>query len=115
MTIAEHFDRYIAARLRIDAVKRQLKDLENAAEPDAVFIKEWFRARPEKRSNRGVTYSATTQRRLDVTKARLLLGKKAAEAEREIPVEALGLDKESKAVRDAAGLKPVRGAERATA
>lgn len=116
MTIAERFDRYIAARVRIDALKRQLKDLENEAKPDEAFVKDWFRARPEKRRWRGVQYSATTYRRLDAEKARLLLGAKTKDAEVETTRETLTLDAESKAVRDAgAQLRSLRRTERASA
>lgn len=108
MTISERFDRYVAARVRIDALRRQLKDLENEAKPDEAFVKDWFRARPAKARYRGVQFSSVTYRRLDVDKARLLLGAKTADAEVETIRETLTLDQEAKAVRDAgAQLKPV--------
>lgn len=115
MTIAERFDRYVAHRIRIDALRRQLRELENEAKPDEAFVKDWFRARPERRRYHGVQYASTTYRRLDTDKARLLLGAKASDAEVETLRESLSLDQESKAVRDAgAQLKPVRR-ERASA
>lgn len=113
MTIAERFDRYIAARIRRDALERQLKDLENEAKADEAFVKDWFRARPERRRYRGVIYSSVSYNRLDPKKARLLLGAKAAQAEVATQRETLTLDVESKAVRDATALKPVRAAGRA--
>lgn len=116
MTIAERFDRYIAAKVRIDALKQQLKDLENEAKPDEAFVKDWFRARPEKRRYHGVEYSSVTYNRLDTEKARLLLGAKARDAEMPTTRETLTLDRESKAVRDAgAQLRPVRTRERISA
>jgi len=114
MTIAERFDRYIAARVRMDALRRQLKDLENEAKPDEAFVKDWFRARPERRRFHGVNYSVTTYRRLDVEKARLLLGAKASQAEAETQRETLSLDVESKAVKDAGQIHPVRGRAQAS-
>lgn len=116
MTISERFDRYVAARIRLDALRRQLKDLENEAKPDEAYVRDWFRARPERRRYRGVNYSSVTYRRLDTDKARMLLGVKAADAEVETLRETLSLDQESKAVKDAgAALRPVRRTERATA
>lgn len=116
MTISERFDRYVAVRVRIDALKRQLKDLENEAKPDEAFVKDWFRARPGKRRYHGVQYSSVTYQRLDTEKARLLLGARAVDAEVETVRETLSLDQEAKAVRDASSqLKPLRRPERATA
>lgn len=109
MTIVERFARYISVRIRIDALRRQLKDLENEAKPDEAFVKDWFRARPERRRYQGVNYAVTTYRRLDVEKARLLLGARAAQAEAETQRETLSLDLESKAVKEAGTIQPVRG------
>lgn len=116
MTIAERFDRFIAAKVRKDALERQLKDVENEMKADEAFVKDWFRARPGKARYHGVAYSKTTYNRLDVKKARLLLGAKAAQAEVATDRESLSLDYEAKTVRDAAtSLRPVRRQERASA
>ena len=116
MTIAERFDRYIAGKIRKDALERQLKDIENEMKSDEAFVKDWFRARPERRRYHGVSYSKTSYTRLDTKKARLLLGARATEAEVVTDRESLSLDYEAKVVRDAGTqLKPVRRADRATA
>jgi hypothetical protein len=115
MTIAERFDRYVSARLRMDALRRQLRDLENESKSDEAFVKDWFRARPGRGRHAGLQYAATTYRRLDVEKARLLLGARAKDAEVETLRETLALDAESKAVRTAGSLKPLRRAERVSA
>lgn len=115
MTIAERFDRFVSTRIRRDALERQLKDLENEAKADEAFVKEWFRARPERRRYHGVIYSSVTYNRIDAKKARQLLGADAKKAEVETLRETLTLDAESKVVRDAGTLKPVRRTERATA
>jgi 3-deoxy-D-arabino-heptulosonate 7-phosphate (DAHP) synthase class II len=116
MTIAERFDRFIAAKVRKDALERQLRDLENEMKADESFVKDWFRARPGKARYHGVAYSKTTYQRLDVKKARMILGHRAKEAEVTTDRESLALDYEAKAVRDAAtSLRPLRRAEKASA
>lgn len=112
MTIAERFDRYVAARVRINALEAQLKALQSEAEPDLDFIKEWFRARPEKRRNRGVAYSSSPFKYFNPRTAKALLGpEKTTEATETRYRESVSLDEQAKAVRNAgANLKPMRKA-----
>lgn len=115
MTIAERFDRFVAARIRRDALEQQMKDLENEVKADEAFVKDWFRDRPERRRHQGVIYSSVRYNRINAKKARQLLGARAKDAEVSTLRETLTLDAESKVVREAITLKPVRRAERVSA
>lgn len=109
MTTAERFDRHVAALVRITALKGQLKALEDEAESDDTFIKEWFRARPEKRRYRGIQFSRSPFKHFNQKTAKALLGaEKTAEATETRYRESLSLDEQAKSVRDATPqLKPV--------
>lgn len=97
-TITQIFDDFVAGEAAIDLVEEQLKAMkdENAANRERVL--QWFNGhKPDGGRHRGVIYTKRSQTRLDVKKARQLLGAKAREAEYTIHPERLELEPEAKA------------------
>lgn len=96
MTITERFDHCLERQARIEVLEAELKALRDENAADRGFVLDWFRShKPLGGSSRGLIYSKRTQRRLDVTEARKLLGAKAKDAEKTIELESLKCDPEA--------------------